>query len=54
MYGNVRTSLPTILSGVTLEPFIAVSSSPPEAAPHGAGLIDPHDVALCHDLDPKP
>ena len=40
--------------GANLESFIAVSSSPPEAAPMGPGGIEHRDAALCHGLDPEP
>lgn len=38
-----------------MEPF-AISSSPAEAAPMGAGVIELRDVARCQglDLDPEP
>lgn len=40
--------------GANLESFITVSSSPPEAAPTGAGVIDLRDVARCQSWDPEP
>lgn len=51
---NVRISLPTMCPGPNLESFIAVSSSPLEAAPMGPGGIEHRDAALCHGLDPEP
>jgi hypothetical protein len=40
--------------GANLESFITVSSSPPEAAPTGVGVIDLRDVARCQSWDPEP
>ncbi len=39
---------------VNMEPFIAVSPSPAEAAPMGPGVIEIRDATRCRDLDPEP
>lgn len=48
---NMRTSLLIDVLEANVEPFIAISSSPAEAA---AGVIEHRDVTRCHGLDPEP